>query len=424
MIKIYKQGEAVILENANGAQFKGTLHAYRDNPTDTKINIRNTAKNILLESQIDFGDFVKEDGVTPWGVDAATAETNLNTEFNGSGSVSEPPVITSATSIQLTEGQSLNYELLANYGVGYEWGNLPSGVATVDGNVRKLIGGSALTAAGSPYTFTAKAINYNGVDSETITLTVNTPPFSNAVSTQLNTNQYISMPPTSALNFARTGATTGQPVTVSCWFKPSNNANNGQTICFFGGDDTANEGHFRVQWMGGDRRIRIRYGTSNNNLIIQPSSNALSYDTWHHILVTYDGGTTENGSGGLSLSYSRFKIFIDGVEISYSNSHSNFGFNAAIPAEVFNIGRMVSGNYLLGALADEFAVWNSDQSANISDIYNGGAIHDLNQLTTAPDLWLRLGDGDTLPTFTDNAGTFDGVAQGMTAANIVTDVKS
>ena len=424
MIKIYKQGEAVILENSNGAQFKGTLHAFRDNPTDTNLNIRNTAKDILLESQILFSEFVKEDGVTQWGTDAATTEANLNTEFNGSGSLTEPPVITSSTSIQLTEGQSLNYELLANYGVGYEWENLPSGVATVDGNIRKLIGGSALTAAGSPYTFTARAINYNGVDSETITLTVNTPPFSNAVSTQLNTNQYISMPPTSALNFYRSGATTGQAVTVSFWFKPSSNVANGQTIMFFGGDDTTNEGHFRIQWMGGDRRVRIRYGSQNNNLVIQPLPNALSYNTWHHILISYDGGTTENGSGGLNLSYSRFKIFYNGTEVSYSNSHSNNGTNLPVNAEVFNIGRMVSGSYILGSLIDEFAVWNSDQSANISDIYNSGAIHDLNQLTNSPDLWLRLGDGDTLPTFTDNAGTFDGVAQGMTAANIVTDVKS
>ena len=105
-------------------------------------------------------------------------------------------------------------------------------------------------------------------------------------------------------------------------------------------------------------------------------------------------------------------------------SHSNYGWSGSIPSSVFNLGRQTSGNYLQGSLVDEFALWNSDESGNVADIYNGGTIHDLNALATAPDLWLRLGDGDTLPTFSDSAGSYDGVAQGMTAANIVTDVKS
>ena len=50
-------------------------------------------------------------------------------------------------------------------------------MATVDGHVRQIIGGSSL-AAGS-YNIPVKAINYNGEDSETIVLTVTAPAFSN-----------------------------------------------------------------------------------------------------------------------------------------------------------------------------------------------------------------------------------------------------
>ena len=75
-----------------------------------------------------------------------------------------------------------------------------------------------------------------------------------------------------------------------------------------------------------------------------------------------------------------------------------------------------------GCKVDEVAVWGSDQSANISDIYNSGNTFDLSTLTTGPDHWWRMGDGDTYPVLQENIG---GVAHfvmyNQTAQNIVTD---
>ena len=83
--------------------------------------------------------------------------------------------------VSLTEGQTLNYELLADFGVGYEWDlSNVAGITTVDFNPRKLIGGSGL-AVGT-YNIPVKAINYNGEDSETLVLTVTAAPFSNTKS--------------------------------------------------------------------------------------------------------------------------------------------------------------------------------------------------------------------------------------------------
>ena len=70
---------------------------------------------------------------------------------------------------------------------------------------------------------------------------------------------------------------------------------------------------------------------------------------------------------------------------------------------------------------DELAVWGSDQSGNISDIYNSGSTQDLEQLDTPPSHWWRMGDGDTYPNIQDNVGTADFVMYNMTAADIVTD---
>ena len=70
---------------------------------------------------------------------------------------------------------------------------------------------------------------------------------------------------------------------------------------------------------------------------------------------------------------------------------------------------------------DELAIWSSDQSANISGIYNSGTTHDLSELTASPDHWWRMGDGDNFPTIQDNVGNADFVMYNMTVADIVTD---
>ena len=69
---------------------------------------------------------------------------------------------------------------------------------------------------------------------------------------------------------------------------------------------------------------------------------------------------------------------------------------------------------------DEFAVWNNDQSANISSIYNGGTPNDLTSLN--PVSWWRMGDADTFPTITDNgSGGNNGTMTNMDAGDIVSD---
>ena len=156
---IYRDNEAnaIFIEDANGAQFLNSLHATVEN---NLVSITDTAKNFDLVTALDHNSIVDQNGDI-YGATPTEACDALNAIFQTSGSTSEVPVITSNTTINLTTGDTLNYELTADYGVAYEWDSLPAGVVTVEGNVRKLIGGSSLTAG--TYTPTAKAINYFGV---------------------------------------------------------------------------------------------------------------------------------------------------------------------------------------------------------------------------------------------------------------------
>jgi hypothetical protein len=111
---------------------------------------------------------------------------------------------------------------------------------------------------------------------------------------------------------------------------------------------------------------------------------------------------------------------------STSNTHQNYGYSASIKDELLQIGRKGEGTGYIrsGGRIDEVAVWDNDQSANISSIYNGGSPSDLSMLSTEPNHWWRTGDGDTYPYLQDSGTSANCIFQmyNMTSADIVSDV--
>jgi hypothetical protein len=424
-IKIYKDQNAgaVFIENSNGVQFLNSLQATMDDPADVKINITDLSKSVQIFTQVPFADFVDQSG-SAYGATATETCNALNAEFSASGSSTGiPPEITSATTITMTEGDTLNYELVATKGVGYEWANLPSGVVNVEGNVRKLIGGSNLTAG--TYNITAKAINYFGEDTETITLTVSAAPYTNTKSINFENQDWMGANANmldGSLGRSGNGSGSGDSWTISFWFKGST-ASQGQTIFYFGSQDVANQGYIQIMQINssGNKLLRVKYGTNNNNVRLQTSAGTITSGTWQQVIVCYDGGTTGADQSDLSDYYSRFKVYLDGSLMSTNNSHSNYGYTGSVVGQNLRVGRFSSGNYMRGCRVDELAVWDSDQSSNISDIYNSGQTQDLSELDDPPSHWWRMGDGDTYPNILDNIANADFVMNNMTAADIVTD---
>lgn len=426
-VTIYRDDEAnaIFIEDANGVQFLNSLQATEDG---SNVSIRDTARDIDITTGILFSEY-KDKSDTQYGTDATTTCNALNTIFTGSGTpTGEAPVITSSLSISLTEGQTLNYELTASFGVGYEWDlSNVSGITTVDGNNRKIIGGSGLTVG--TYNIPVKAINYNGEDSETIVLTVTAAPFTNTKSINFNNQDYLGANASllsSVLGRTGNGSGSSDAWTISVWFKPSTNTS-GQTLFYFGDNDIANGGHLHLRFLGTNDNLRLQYGSNNNFLRFQSANGSLPAGQWHHILVSYNGGTTGASSANMTDYYSRFKMFINGSNVISNGtwSHNNFGYTGAIDADNLRVGRYASGNYLKdNTRVDELAIWNSDQSANISDIYDSGNVKNLDTLTNKPLHWWRMGDGDTYPNLQDSGtvGNCVFVMYNMTAADIVSDV--
>lgn len=430
-IKIFRDNNAnsvFVAQGTVGAWPFNCLQAMGNG--DGTISIKNLAKkypddtDFFEISNALYSVFVKDTGDS-WGADETTVVNELNAIFVSSGdSSSNPPQITSPLTISLTVGSTLNYELTADNGVGYEWSNLPAGITTVDGNVRKLIGGSSL--ATGTYNITAKAINYYGEDTETIILTVSNPAFADTKSIRLDNTQYMSATPSVShpLYRASNGSGATDAWTISFWFKAGTATQFNQTVLYFGGNDPTNDGSVWVKFDGssGENRIVLEYGTSSNRIKMITPASSVTENTWEHWVITYDGGTTGVASNAVSAYYSRFSIYKNGVAQTTTNTNFNYGYNGSIPATVFRIGRRASASaYLRNSYVDELAIWASDQSANVGDIYNSGATHDLSLLTTAPTHWWRMGDGDTYPTIEDNVSSLDLTMYNMTVSNIVTD---
>jgi hypothetical protein len=334
-------------------------------------------------------------------------------------------VITSATAVTITDGDAINYELVATGGVGFEWSGLPEGMAIKNGSPRKLIG----TPSGGigTYNITMTATNLYGSATATLVVTVAAAPFGNTRSINFENQQYMGGNAgivDSVLGRNGNGSGSSEAWTIHMWFKGST-ANNGQVLLYFGDNDFNNGGYIQLMQINssGNKSLRLRYGSNNNNLRLQTPDGSITPGVWQHILITYDGGTTGAGSTTAEQNayFGRFKIYIDNVLQTTTNNSSNYGWTGNIDGDLFRLGRQ-SGNYMRSARVDEVALWTGDESGNLSDIYNGGATHDLSALSSPPDHWWRMGDGDTYPNIQDNVGAAHFVMYNMTAENIVTDV--
>jgi hypothetical protein len=157
---------------------------------------------------------------------------------------------------------------------------------------------------------------------------------------------------------------------------------------------------------------KLQFYVYNSNLFTSvASSTNLNDGNWHNIVCVFKPSTY-------------LRIYADG-SLDAENTTS-------IPTSIDNdivdflIGGIISsGNplYMFQGNVDEVAVFNSELSASdVTTIYNSGIPNNLNDLSTPPLSWWRMGDGSIYPTINDEIGGNDGTMTNMTSANFVNDV--
>ena len=168
-------------------------------------------------------------------------------------------------------------------------------------------------------------------------------------------------------------------LSISAWFKTSSTS--AQAIVSKDGEDPNRSFLLFYSTSASTIRFVIFQGGSVN---VTTSTSTVTDGNWHHVLAVNDG--------------SDLKIYIDGVL-----EDTNVGGGGSIDntSAEFHIGKKerATGDFFNGVI-DEVAVWNSDQSANASSIYNSGVPNDISSLS--PLSWWRCGDGDSAPTIVDH----------------------
>tara|TARA_R100001460_G_scaffold43510_1_gene79843 strand:- start:721 stop:1476 length:756 start_codon:yes stop_codon:yes gene_type:complete len=204
------------------------------------------------------------------------------------------------------------------------------------------------------------------------------------------------------VNIGNTSLGITTAISVSAWVKipTTNTGGGGANIQMILNEDSTSgtARNWALNWRGtGTNKWQFWLYNANGSFNIVQSSGLTPNDgNWHHLLATYDGTTN---TGGL-------KLFVDGAS-PFTATALSTGIRSTSSAEA-TIGA-TSGNtgFRFEGTVDELAVWDTDQSANASAIYNSGAPNDLTSLS--PFSWWRCGDGDSSPTITDHgSGGNDG----------------
>jgi len=189
-------------------------------------------------------------------------------------------------------------------------------------------------------------------------------------------------------DYARlTGMTLSGAFTASFWFNPLSHAMGSGDLFMTKGYDAnphTSETDWKLDYASGGFRYSIFDRTQSWATKLEATHTfSFSANTWYHIMITYDGGTSTSGMG----------LFVDGVSKTLTTATQNPSFtgNNSTSATAVNVGNSSqwAGGKLTG-LIDEVAFWETDQSANISSIYTGTAPIDLSGLSTAPNDWFRF----------------------------------
>ena len=314
---------------------------------------------------------------------------NLSVQQLGQGSqpvTSFAPDI-SNQSFDVAKNQAFNVQIAldADSDIVNQYGSLDSPSWAILNQATGYLNGTAPSSTGS-HVVNCKAANaIGGITNFQVTLNVVEPTYTNTKSLKFadGVDSYLGGNASLITSLERSGNGAGDSDawTIAFWAKGSSQ-NQGQTLFYFGASDVTNSGHIEIKQTNhnGAKRLRVRYGSTNNHLQLTTASGSINPDVWQHVMLTYDGGTTGVASGSLSSYYSRFKVFIDGALQTTSNVHSNNGYSGSLAGENFRFGRFTSGNYPRGAFLNQLAIWNSDQSSNIVGLYNGGDTQDISLL--------------------------------------------
>ncbi len=454
----YQTNEAIVFDTAAGVSdwnantnapnyfFAASLNQYRDGSagtiqgmfslrytTDNSITLYDEDSNVKIATRKADGD-----GTTPlhlfFGVRGNRAYYSIPVISKQSITGGSQPNLTFAPdvsnqtfTVEQNTAFSLQIALDANSDIVNMYGESDAPSWAVLGQVTGQFIGTAPAHNGSSdsYVINCKAANaIGGITNFTVTINVTLPAYTNTKSLNLDgSTNWLQGNPVNMTALERATNGDGSAWTISMWVKPDTSNTGNQTLLVYGAGDDYNGGAITLKQSGGTSLV-LNYGTVYNNIILV-CGNAFTANTWQHVMVTFDGGTTGSVPADASDYYSRFDIYVDGVLQSPVGVASGSGYDGALsganPSDnIYRIGRAsnVHNNYF-GGVINQVAIWDTDQTANIATIYNSGATQNLSDLTVAPSHYYEIETSVT--TIADIEGSAPLTGYNFVAGDLVTD---
>ena len=161
---------------------------------------------------------------------------------------------------------------------------------------------------------------------------------------------------------------------ISFWFKFTGTFNVSGESFIFG--EFGNSNNY-IQ-LNSATSIILRIG--RNSKTYTSTTQTISQNAWNHLMIIRDASNVTT-------------IYLNGQVFKFLSSQVN-------DWKIQRIGRVWNaGRGFLGGI-DEFAIFSSDLTSDVSTIYGSGVPSSL--ASYSPVHWYRCGDGDTSPTLTDN----------------------
>ena len=421
----------------------GSIDSYRVGGAGTEMGL--VSLRYMTDNTLELWSETNDELIATTVVHPDGSDINLYFGVNGNTNYSDLPVISKQIigqgsqpdvnfaptvadqTASVTEGDVLNFQIVSSDNIVNQfaeldapsWMSLNQNSGILSGTAPAYLGTSADTIV-----VNCKAGNAIGGTIEfTVTITVEQIAYTNSKSLSFNgTSNWLQGNPINVTALERATNGDGNAWTISMWVKPNNNTSN-QTLLVYGAGDDYNGGAITVKQSGGTSLV-LNYGTVYDNIILV-AGNTFVANTWQHIMITFDGGTTGVVANDTADYYSRFNIYVDGVLKSNIGVASNNGYDGAIsganPSDnIFRIGRAsnVHNNYFGGAI-NQVAIWDTDETANLSTIYNSGATQNLSLLTSAPTHYYEVETSVT--TISDIEGNADLTGYNFSNTDLVTD---
>jgi len=207
--------------------------------------------------------------------------------------------------------------------------------------------------------------------------------------------------------------------TISVWVNPNDIVNGQRIICFSASTQTRQ--YLNLTLTASGFQVDMRTSSfSTTGFSVITDVNPFSLGTWVHLAVVQDGVSPQLYVNGGAVAQT---FTVPNNDQKWLNDMSSF--------DSINIGRLFTSdldqNYFDG-LVDEFSYFSSAlSSTDIETIWNNGVPNNLNELSTLPLSWWRMGEAATYAggewTLTDQgSGGNNGFSDTLPPEAISTDV--